>query len=131
MGNPVRRLALVGVLAITAVGAVAPVTVAAKNGDVIRVGACSSRSDWKLKLSPENGRIEVEFEVDTPVVGETWRVRIRHNGDLFFAARRTTQAPSGSFEVRRVRDDTAGSDSFAARAVNVTTGEVCRASASF
>ena len=37
---------------------------AAKDGDVIREGACSGGTDWKLKLSPENGRIETEFEVD-------------------------------------------------------------------
>ena len=41
-----------------------PAGVAAKDGDVIREGNCTGRSDWKLKLSPENGRIEVEFEVD-------------------------------------------------------------------
>ena len=34
----------------------------AKDGDVIRIGACRGRSDWKLKLSEENGRIEVEYE---------------------------------------------------------------------
>jgi hypothetical protein len=34
--------------------------VLAKDGDVIRRGACSGRSDWKLKLSEDNGRIEVE-----------------------------------------------------------------------
>ena len=30
-------------------------------GDVIRRGNCSGSSDWKLKLSPEDGRIEVEY----------------------------------------------------------------------
>jgi hypothetical protein len=35
----------------------------AGQGDVIRQGPCSGRSDWKLKLSPEGGRIEVEIEV--------------------------------------------------------------------
>ena len=58
----------------------------AKDGDVIRRGACSGRSDWKLKLSEENGRIEVEYEVDQNRVGDVWRVRIRHDGDLVFAA---------------------------------------------
>ena len=45
----------------------------AGNNDVIQEGRCSVSSDWKLKLSPENGRIEVEFEVDQNVVGQTWR----------------------------------------------------------
>jgi hypothetical protein len=29
----------------------------AKAGDVVRTGACSGASDWKLKLSPDNGQI--------------------------------------------------------------------------
>jgi hypothetical protein len=97
----------------------------ADDDDVIRRGSCSSRSDWKLKLSDEDGRIEVEFEVDQNVVGDVWRVRIRHDGDLVFAGRRTTQAPSGSFEVRIVERDHAGDDVFRARAVNAETGETC------
>ena len=97
----------------------------AKDGDVIRRGACSGPSDWKLKLSNENGRIEVEFEVDQNRVGDAWRVRIRHDGDLVFAARRITRAPSGSFEVRIVQGNRAGADLFRGRAVNLRTGEVC------
>jgi hypothetical protein len=97
----------------------------AKDGDVIRRGACSGASDWKLKLSEEDGRIEVEYEVDQNRVGDTWRVRIRHDGDLVFAGRRTTKAPSGSFEVRILQRDRAGDDVFRARAVNLRTGEVC------
>jgi hypothetical protein len=49
----------------------APAMVQAKDGDVIREGNCSARSTWKLKASPENGRIEVEFEVGQNVVGRT------------------------------------------------------------
>jgi len=97
----------------------------AKDGDVIRTGACSGRSDWKLKLSDEDGRIEVEFEVDQNVVGDVWRVRIRHGDDLVFAGQRTTKAPSGSFEVRIVERNRAGDDVFRARAVNTDTGETC------
>jgi hypothetical protein len=97
----------------------------AKDGDVIRTGACSGRSDWKLKLSEEDGRIEVEYEVDQNVVGDVWRVRIRHDGELVFAGRRTTRAPSGSFEVELLRRNRAGDDVFRARAANTRTGEVC------
>jgi hypothetical protein len=98
---------------------------AARNGDVIRRGACGGRSDWKLKLSDEGGRIEVDFEVDQNVVGDVWRVRIRHDGDLVFAGRRTTKAPSGSFDVRIVQRDRPGDDAFRGRAVNTRTGETC------
>jgi len=97
----------------------------ARAGDVIRRGACSGASDWKLKLSAENGRIEVDYEVDQNRVGDTWRVRIRHDGDLVFAGRRTTKAPSGSFEVRILQNNRVGDDIFRGRAVNLRTGEVC------
>jgi hypothetical protein len=97
----------------------------AKDGDVIRRGACSAASDWKLKLSEENGRIEVEYEVDQNRVGDTWRVRIRHNGDLVFAGKRITKAPSGSFTVRLLQRNRSGDDVFRGRAVNLRTGEVC------
>ncbi len=112
-------------------GLAGPAVVAAKDGDVIRTGSCSNRSDWKLKLSPENGRIEVEFEVDTPRSGQTWKWTVRKNGNVMARGSRTTNVRSGSFEVRRVTSNPAGTDFFVGRAVNQRTGEVCRGTASF
>jgi len=102
----------------------------AGQNDVVRRGSCSAQSDWKLKLSPQDGRIEVEFEVDQNVVGDRWRVKIRHDGDLAFRDTRTTHGASGSFEVRTVEANNAGSDAFRARARNLSTGEVCVGTAS-
>ena len=103
-----------------------PATTALAGGnDVIREGSCAGRSDWKLKLSPEDGGIEVEFEVDQNVSGDRWRVKIRHDGDLAFRGTRTTRGASGSFEVRTVEPNRSGSDAFRARARNLSTGEVC------
>jgi hypothetical protein len=99
--------------------------VLAKGPEVIRTGACTGPSDWKLKLKGDNGRIEVEYEVDQNRAGDVWRVGIRHNGDLVFAGRRTTRAPSGSFGVRLLQRDRSGGDLFGARAVNARTGEIC------
>lgn len=115
-------------LSIATIGLVllaAPVPAFAGGRDVERRGSCSGRSDWKLKLSPEDGGIEVEFEVDQNVVGDEWRVVIRQNGDVLKRGRRTTQGPSGSFEFRAVGDNTAGTDRFKARAVNLSTDETC------
>jgi hypothetical protein len=127
MLDKVIRIAAAGALAFTVMGTT---TAFAKDGDVIRRGACSGASDWKLKLSPENGRIEVEYEVDSNKVGQTWRVRLFHDGNRFFAGTRTTAGASGSFEVRKVVDNRSGTDSFRARATNVASGEVCGGSAS-
>jgi hypothetical protein len=103
----------------------------AGQNDVIREGSCGDASDWKLKVSPEDGRLEVEFEVDQNVSGDSWRVRIRHDGDLAFRGNRTTRGASGSFEVRIVENNAAGSDVFRARARNLSTDEVCVGSATF
>ena len=103
----------------------------AKDGDVIERGNCSGKSDWKLKLSPENGRIEVEFEVDQNRNGDTWAVRMKDNGDRFFKGNRTTKAPSGSFEVRKVTANLSGPDNIVAKATNQRTGETCRGKATF
>ena len=103
----------------------------AGQNDVIREGSCGDASDWKLKVSPEDGRLEVEFEVDQNVSGDRWRVRIRHDGDLVFRGTRTTRGASGSFEVRIVENDTSGSDVFRGRARNLSTDEVCVGTATF
>ena len=109
----------------------AAASVAAKDGDVIRTGSCTNNSDWKLKLSPENGRIEVEFEVDSNVNGQTWNVKLKKDGNVFFSGQKVTQAPSGSFEVRRVVNNGAGTEMFVGKATNPQTGEVCRGTANF
>jgi len=105
--------------------------VSGRHGDVIREGQCSGASDWKLKASPENGRIEVEGEVDSNRNGQTWNWRIRHNGNVSARGTATTQAPSGSFEVRRALVNAAGTDSIGWRATNPRSGEVCRGSLKF
>ncbi len=114
-----RRFVALAIAAAIALGA-AP---ALAGSDVRASGSCSAQGDWKLKLSPNDSRIEVEFEVDQNVVGDTWRVRMTRDGDEFFRGRRTTRAPSGSFEVRKLVDDAAGTDRIVAKAVNTSTDE--------
>jgi hypothetical protein len=121
------RWGLAGAMAVFLLAAPA----GAKDGDVIREGACSGRTDWKLKLSPENGRIEVEFEVDQSKNGRRWRVTLKREGNRIFRGIRTTQPPSGSFEVRRVAANGPGADSFFAKARNLRSGEFCRGRATF
>ena len=116
---------LSGMMAATLLGGAAPAAFA-NDGDVIATGPCSAGSTWKLKNSPENGQLEVEFEVDQNVVGDTWRVVIRYNGERIFRGRRVTEAPSGSFEVERRVANQAGPDTVQARAENTRTGEICR-----
>jgi hypothetical protein len=107
--------------------ATAPAAVA-KDGDVLRRGACTGVSTSKIKLSEEDGRIEVEFEVDQNRNGVRWNIAIRQNGRVAATLVRLTRAPSGSFEARIVAPNRAGTDTFVATATR--SGETCRARAS-
>ena len=119
----IQRMVLSVMLVASAI-ALAPAA-GARAGDVIRTGACSGASDWKLKLSPEDDGIQLEFEVDSNRVGQTGRIRIRQNGVLILTGTRVTKAPSGSFTVRRLTKDTTGTDAFRAASTNAATGETC------
>ena len=125
----ISKILRVGVAALLTLSVAGAVPALAKDGDVIRRGACSGTSDWKLKLSPENGKIEVEYEVDSNKAGQTWQVRIVKNGNVIFRGARETKGASGSFTVRLVTANTAGDDVFRARATH--GDEVCAGSATF
>jgi hypothetical protein len=116
---------------LTAAVAVPALPAAANEDDVIRRGSCSGSTDWKLKASPEDGRIEVEGEIDSNRNGQSWRWRLLHNGSLSDRGTKTTQAPSGSFEVRRVVVNLRGTDKLAFRATNPASGETCRGVVNF
>jgi hypothetical protein len=125
-----RRLigaaAAAGVLALPALASAAN----AKDGDVLAQGRCTGATTSKLKLSEEDGRIEVEFEVDQNRNGVRWTIVLRRNGRLAATAARLTRAPSGSFELRRVLANGPGADVVSARATR-RSGEVCTARATF
>jgi hypothetical protein len=117
---------LAALLAALSLGAVPAL---AKDGDVLVRGTCTGPSTSKLKLSPENGRIEVEFEVDQNRNGVRWNVVLTRNGVKVALLSRVTRGPSGSFEARRVLANGPGND--VVRAVATRTGERCSARASF
>ena len=89
---------------------------------------CGAGATWKLRAKSDNGRIEVDFEVDSNRVGQTWAVRMTDNGVIVFNGTRRTVAPSGSFSVERLVTDRAGTDTFVAVAANPATGQRCSAS---
>jgi hypothetical protein len=107
-------------------------TLAAHGGGtaVTKAGVCSANSTSKLKVKPDNGMFETEFEVDQNHNGNTWHVVLKRNGNAYFTGNRTTHAPSGSFSISKLTSNGAGTDTIKARAVNLATGEVCRVSIS-
>lgn len=111
-------------LVVAALGA--PAAASGGGGRVENSGSCSGSADWKLKAKPDNGRIEVEAEVDSNVNGQVWAWKIKHDGNVSASGRSTTRGPSGSFSVNRRIVDTAGTDTITFRAENTRSGEVCR-----
>jgi type 1 fimbria pilin len=125
----IRRIAALAAVLAALVAVSAPAALA-KDGDVRVRGTCTAASTAKLKLSDEDGRIEVEFEVDQNRNGVTWQVTIHRNGTQVASTTATTRPPSGSFEVRRVIADAPGTDRVVAAATS-PSGERCTAQASF
>jgi len=91
-------------------------------------GGCTAATDWKLKAKPRDGRMEVEFEVDSNRSGQRWTYTLRHDGTAKASGARTTLAPSGSFSVERRLPNAPGVHTISAQATNASTGETCRAS---
>ncbi|HJR95860.1 MAG TPA: hypothetical protein VJ807_10535 [Gaiellaceae bacterium] len=120
---------LISVAALAAALVAVPAT-SAKDGDVLVRGTCTGATTSKLKLSEEDGRIEVEFEVDQNRNGVRWTVTLRRPATLLVRTTRVTRGPSGSFELERVVADRPGRDRIIARATRAS-GEVCRAAATF
>ena len=95
--------------------------------DVRASGHCSAASTWKIKAKPDNGRIQIEMEVDSNRNGQTWAVNLTDNKVRVFSGNRVTVAPSGSFGVRVLAANRAGTDTITGTARNLSTGERCTA----
>ena len=121
---------IAGLVALVALASTATAAGTKGGRGIVKTGSCSANSNWKLKAKNDDGRIETEFEVDSNRVGQQWNVVIKDNGVIVFSGSRTTQAPSGSFEVRRLIANRAGTDAIVASAKNPATGESCVARAS-
>src|SRR5680860_854439 len=96
-GAPMKSTRVLGpaAVAMTAILLSTAAPAVAKDGDVRRSGGCAGVATWKLKASPENGRIEVEAEFDSNRSGQTWRWSLTHNGSAAGSGTRTTAGRSG------------------------------------
>ena len=125
--STIRTAAAFAAVAAVAAFAVVPVA-AAKSPHVETLGTCTKSSTAKLKLSNDDGRIEIEFEVDQNRNGIPWKVALSRNGALVASLTRTTRSPSGSFTVRRVVSNAAGANRLLAVGTS-PSGERCTARA--
>jgi hypothetical protein len=106
---------------------VAPAVASHGGGGGVRTnGGCDGAAVWRLKVKDDDGRLELEAEVDSNRRGQAWRWRIMHNGSRSAHGSSTTSGTSGSFSVQRRMADLAGADHFTFRAVRRANGAVCR-----
>jgi len=119
-------LATLAVAALTLpLGLVGPAIASHGGGDDVRTsGRCSGSAHWKLKAKPDDGRLEVEGEIDSNRSGQVWHWTFKHNGSVSATGTRQTAGRSGSFEVQRRMTNLAGKDHFVFRATH--RGQVCR-----
>ena len=115
--------------AVAIMAALAPIAFASDD-EVRASGKCTGASSAKIKLKPDDGRLEVEFEVDQNKSGQRWTVKLKDHSDVVFRGRAKTRGPSGSFSVERRIPDQSGGDSVKGVARNKSTDERCSAAAS-
>ena len=96
-----------------------------------KTGKCSAGSIWQADLELEYKVFDLGFEIDTKNADENWNFTLRHNGKLVVGENRTTvkdfDDSYAEVEWDLIRPDRKGSDTFTFRAVNQTSGEVCKA----
>jgi hypothetical protein len=99
-------------------------------GGVRTGGTCSANGHWNVKAKADDGRLEVEAEVDVNHVGTHWKWRISEDGAVIRSGSATTKAPSGSFSVNRNVANRAGKHRITFRATNPANGNTCHGSLS-
>ena len=125
--TPARRRIVVAVGVVLSLALLAlPGVTLAKSDATFKTESCTAASDWRVKVKPDDGRLEVEFQVDQNRNGVQWRVVLKNDGAAFFRGQATTRAPSGSFSIERRSTNGPGSDKIVTRATNPASGEVCR-----
>ena len=99
--------------------------------EIERTGNCSAGSLWQADLELEYNVFDLGFEIDTRNGGENWNFTLRHNDKRVISESRTSvkefDDSYAEVEWDVIRPDRRGSDSFTFRAVNQSSGEVCRA----
>ena len=113
---PARRATRVTVAVSTAALVAGALVVAAapaqaKSPRVIATEQCGPVFT-KLKISPEDGGMEVEYELDQNRNGRRWSLRMERDGQQVASGSRVTGGRSGSFEWRVVTSDPAGTNSW-------------------
>ena len=124
------RLAAAGLTAAVVATAVPFALAGPAQADTEKRGSCAGARyalEVDRDVDRDDGRFEVSFEIDSNVRGQQWRLVLVHNGERVFRDVRTTDR-EGEADFERHRPDTAGADTFRAKAVRLSTGQSCSVS---
>jgi hypothetical protein len=105
-----------------------PGTASAGDDEVRREGPCSGASEWEMRIKDE-GNLRVRWRVDSGVPGQSWRLKLFHDGALIADSTRTTNADGEATINLRGVPDQAGPDQFSGKARSLASGETCAGSA--
>jgi hypothetical protein len=99
--------------------------------EIEQKGNCSADSRWSADLELEYKVFDLGFEVDTKEENQDWRFTLNHNGKRVFSeTRKAVKDFDDSYsevDWDVIRPDRRGTDTFSFRAINQSTGEICRA----
>ena len=110
MKHPLASLAAVALVA-TALPLLAPASAYASGDDARREGRCARGVEWEMRAKPDEGRFEIEVEIDADRRGQRWAWVLKHNGSVSDRGTSTTRG-GGAFEVERLAVDVSGLDTF-------------------
>jgi hypothetical protein len=103
----------------------------AGDDEIRREGNCSGQSDWEMRVRLDDGRFRVRWRVDSRIPGQTWNMKLFHDGERIAAATRTTNRDGeATIDLRGVPNND-GADVFRGKARNPNTDETCAGSVTF
>jgi hypothetical protein len=119
------------VLAVVSIVMLLAASSAASAGDiaVVRRGACTGASHWRLRVIPDAGVLRVRLTVRGGRAGQRWNIFMDHDGTGFFAGYRIS-GEDGLWLVRKRVQNHPGADLIRFGSHNVVTGETCSGRAS-
>ena len=118
-----KTTAAIGVTALLAVPLATTALTASPASAVDKTGTCGG-ARYELSVDRDNGRFEVEADIDNARAGSKWRITLRHDGKRFYNQVRTADR-EGDISVDRHRPNTAGKDVFKLRVKRVGGGAAC------
>jgi hypothetical protein len=111
-------------IGMTALLAVPAATLMAAPANAVEKSGRCSGARFELNAEKDDGRFEVEADIDNARPGSKWRVVLRHDGKKIYNQVRTADR-EGDIEVERNRRNTAGKDVFRLTVKKVGTKSAC------